>query len=67
MCFTPLLISALSSLIGSTRSKGMAKKGRQEIAEELAALLSGPALPIPANQVSAEDSDLEEYESSDEN
>ena len=44
----------------------MAKKGRQEIAEELAALLSGPALPIPANQVSAEDSDLEEDESSDE-
>ena len=45
----------------------MAKKGRQEIADELAAaLLSGRAMPIPANQVSAEDSDLEEDESSDE-
>ena len=46
----------------------MAKKGRQEIADELAALLhglaTGTSVPIPPNQVS-EDSDSEGDESSD--
>jgi hypothetical protein len=57
----PLLVSAMASLIGASNYKGLAKNGRQAIADELAALLtSRELLPTPVAELQLEDSDLEE-------
>ena len=57
-------MSAMASLIGASNCKGLAKKGRQAIADELAALLTsrelGNVLPTPVAELELEDSDLEE-------
>ena len=60
----PLLVSAMASLIGASNCKGLAKNGRQAIADELAALLTsrelGNVIPTPVAELELEDSDLEE-------